>query len=130
MNISEIKLPSNRNFGLFFSAIFFILSAYLYLNQTYLFAVLALIIMFLLITLSLFNADLLEPLNKAWMMLGQLFGIIITPLILGIIFFGIFMPIAIFFKIIGRDELKLKLLSKESYWKSVNDKELNFKNQF
>lgn len=130
MNISEIKLPSNRNFGLFFSAIFFILSAYLYLNQTYLFAGLALIIMFLLITLSLFNADLLEPLNKAWMMLGQLLGIIITPLILGIIFFGIFMPIAIFFKIIGRDELKLKLLSKESYWKSVNDKELNFKNQF
>lgn len=130
MNISEIKLPSNRNFGLFFSAIFFILSAYLYLNQTYLFAGLALIIMFLLITLSLFNADLLEPLNKAWMMLGQLLGIVITPLILGIIFFGIFMPIAIFFKIIGRDELKLKLLSKESYWKSVNDKELNFKNQF
>ena len=87
-------------------------------------------LMFVFVVFSSFKPDLLDPLNKAWMTLGLLLGKIITPLILGVIFFGIFSPIAIFFKIIGRDELRLEFKLRKTYWKSLHDKELNFNNQF
>lgn len=130
MKISDNERPSNRNFGFFFSAVFLIISAYFYYIQIYQFAGLMLMLMFVLVVFSSFKPDLLDPLNKAWMTLGLLLGKIITPLILGVIFFGIFSPIAIFFKIIGRDELRLEFKLRKTYWKSLHDKELNFNNQF
>ncbi len=85
---------------------------------------------FLIITII--NAKVLLPLNKLWMKFGILIGMIVSPLVLGIIFFGIFTPIAILMRISGRDELHLRFKKKKTYW--INRKTLNifdfFKKQF
>lgn len=56
-------------------------------------------------------------LNKIWMRFGFILGIIISPIILGIIFFTIFTPIGILLKLLRRDELHIKKNSNKSYWR-------------
>ena len=71
--------------------------------------------------------------NLLWYKFGILLGKIINPLIMGFIFFLIFTPISIFFKVIGRDELNIKNVKMKTYWKKRETKELeakSFNNQF
>jgi hypothetical protein len=82
---------------------------------------------------TILNAKLLQPINKLWMQFGFLLGKIINPLILGIIFFGIFTPIGIIMKLFGRDELNINIEHKHTYWKDRGLGKINldtFKNQF
>jgi len=133
MNLSDVELPSNRKFGFFFTAVFAVVGAY-FLNEgssdaAYLFFGLAAI--FLLVTVV--KADLLLPLNKLWMRFGLLLGMIVSPIVLGIIFFGMFTPISLLMRLFGRDELRLKLANRASHWKERNiDNTQNdaFKHQF
>ena len=132
MKFSEIELPSNRKFGIFFTFVFAVVAAYFYnsdiMTWAYLFSATSLI--FLVITLV--KDELLLPFNKLWMRFGLLLGIIVSPIVLGIIFFGLFMPIATIMRVSGRDELKLKLSGKASHWISRSEpiKSDSFKNQF
>ena len=82
--------------------------------------------------ITLINERALLPLNKLWMRFGQLIGIIISPIILGIIFFGIFTPYSLLMRLFGRDELQLKFGKRESYWKLRNQSIplTNFRKQF
>ena len=66
------------------------------------------------------------------MQFGILLGKIINPIILGIIFFGIFTPYSIIMKIIGRDELRLKRIHNNSYWiiRRKSSPQTDFKKQF
>ena len=86
----------------------------------------------LFLSITLINDNLLLPLNKLWMSFGLLLGKIISPIILGIIFFGLFTPYGIILRLIGRDELNLKLKKTNSYWKHrVNNlSQTNFNKQF
>ena len=132
MKFSEIELPSNRKFGFFFTFVFAVAAAYFYystnISWAYLFIGAASI--FLLVTLI--KSYALLPLNKLWMRFGFLLGIIVSPFVLGIIFFGIFTPIALVMQLCGRDELRLKFSKKPSHW--ISRKELikpeSFKQQF
>ena len=132
MNTYSYELPSNRNFGYFFTLVFAIAATYFYyaanIFWTYVFVAAASI--FLLITLI--KSDVLLPLNKLWMRFGFLLGIIVSPIVLGIIFFGLFTPIAILMRISRRDELRLKFTRKASHWISRNEpiKSESFKQQF
>ena len=132
MKFSDIELPSNRKFGFFFTFIFAMTSAYFHYSTsvtwTYIFTAVALVS--LLVTLI--KSDALLPLNKLWMRFGFLLGRIISPLVLGVIFFGLFTPIATLMRLSGRDELRLKLSNKSSHWISRSEliKSESFKNQF
>ena len=132
MKFSEIELPSNRKFGFFFTFAFAVAATYFYFAEnivwTYSFIVATL--MFLLITLV--KSDTLLPLNKLWMRFGLLLGMIISPIVLGIIFFGLFTPIATLMCLRGRDELRLKFTRKASHWivRSEAIKSDSFKHQF
>ncbi|MFK7889510.1 MAG: SxtJ family membrane protein [Granulosicoccus sp.] len=132
MKFSEIELPSNRKFGFFFTVLFALVAIYFYyigsLTWVYIFAAAASI--FLIVTLV--KADALLPLNKLWMRFGLLLGMIISPIVLGILFFALFTPIAIPMRLSGRDELRLKFKSKASHWISRSEpiKADSFKNQF
>ena len=67
------------------------------------------------------------------MRFGVLIGMIVSPIVLGAIFFGLFTPISIIMKLIGRDELSLKIFNRDSFWKERNDIENDsgtFFNQF
>ena len=83
--------------------------------------------------LTVLRSDLLLPLNKLWMRLGLVLGLIISPIVLGIIYFGLFTPIALLMRLFSRDELRLKLLPRSSFWRiRKNSKQIveSFKNQF
>ena len=132
MKLSQVKLPSNRKFGFFFSTIFLLASLYsYYIDSEFMVYILGLLCGILLIT-TITNPKVLLPLNKLWMKFGILLGMIVSPILMGIIFFGIFTPIAMIMRLLGRDELRLRLKKQKTHW--INRKILNkidsFKKQF
>ena len=132
MSLSKVKLPSNKKFGFFFSAVFFIVSFYfIYSNNSTTGYILAFIGTLFLIVTTL-KAELLLPLNILWMRFGQFLGVIISPIILGIIFFGLITPYSVIIKLVGRDELKLKKIKTHSHWivRSQKSSQTDFKQQF
>lgn len=132
MKFSKIEYPSNKKFGFFFAAVFIIIAAYFYINKsinlTYIFVSIA--VFFCLA--AILKDEILLPLNKLWMRFGLLLGIIISPIVLGLIFFGLFTPIAIVMRLFGRDELRLKFKEKTSHWINRSDSihAESFKRQF
>ena len=133
MKFADIELPSNRKFGFFFAGAFALASGY-FLNQgaqnsAWIFA--GLVIVFLVVAVT--KPELLLPLNKLWMRFGLLLGMIVSPIVLGVIFFVLFAPIGVLMRLVGRDELKLKPISASSYWRVRNPKgptAESFKHQF
>ena len=132
MKFSEVALPSNRKFGFFFTFVFAVASAYFYYaeNMTWAYSFFVAAFVFLIVTLV--KSYALLPLNKLWMRFGLLLGMIVSPIVLGVIFFGLFTPIATLMRLSGRDELRLKFLHKSSHWISRSEpvKPESFKHQF
>jgi hypothetical protein len=57
----------------------------------------------------------LTPLNRAWFKLGLLLNKIVSPIVMGFLFFGVVTPFAWFLR--GKDLLSLKLKPEaETYW--------------
>ena len=118
MSPAEPKLPGNRTFGLFFSAVFGLAGLYaLYLGAAP-YARAAFAVAALLLCVALVNAEWLLPLNRLWLRFGLLLGRIVSPLVLGAIFFGLFTPLALLMRVFGRDELRLKLRPDRSLWQA------------
>ena len=65
---------------------------------------------------TIFMPIVLRPLNKAWYKLGLLMGRVVSPIVLGILFFILITPIAIVMRLAGRDPLKLRKQNVESHW--------------
>ena len=132
MQFSEIQLPSNKKFGFFFTFVFALASAYFFNSTSALWAYTFGLASLTFLIVSTVKSEILLPLNKLWMRFGHLLGMIVSPIILGVIFFGLFTPIAFVMRLSGRDELRLKFLKKPSHWISRNES-INseaFKNQF
>jgi hypothetical protein len=132
VKLSEIELPSNRKFGFFFTIVFAVTAAYFFYeaNITWAYVFIAVAMIFLSITFIM--SDVLLPLNKLWMRFGLLLGMIVSPIVLAVIFFGLFTPIAMLMRLSGRDELRLKCSRKASHWitRSEPIKSEAFKHQF
>ena len=131
-NKNLIQLPSNKSFGYFFTFLFALVGAYFYYSVyvTWAYVFIASSLIFLLITII--KSDALLALNKLWMRFGILLGRVVSPIVLGIIFFGLFTPIAMFMRLIGRDELRLKVNHKPSHWITREEpiESESFKQQF
>ena len=82
------------------------------------------------LALGLINSKILNPLNNMWFKFGILLGKIISPLVMGVIFFFIVTPISIIMKILGKDILSLKKNNKRSYWIKKSNIISKMKNQF
>ena len=132
MKFSDIKLPSNQKFGFFFSAVFIIASLYFWYLGNLVITYIFLFLTVAFFTITIIKASILLPINKLWMRFGLMLGMIVSPIILGIIFFGMFTPIALFLRLIGRDELRLRLRGKSSNWinKDKSPDSESFKYQF
>ncbi len=132
INMKKNELPSNRKFGSFFTLIFILLGIFFFKNnQTEYLVFLLLAFIFFIITIT--KPDLLRPLNEIWMWFGLALGAISSPIVLGIIFFGIFTPLSLLMQLFGRDELQIKMINKKSYWieHPIKDRQLDrFKQQF
>ena len=112
--------------------LFFIIALYFFYLKNQNIGYILITFAILLILVTFIRASLLHPLNKIWMRIGILLGNLISPIILGIIFFGMFAPYSIIMKIIGRDELRLKQRKNKCYWinRSQNLIQTDFKKQF
>jgi len=116
MSNDNILLPSNRKFGIVMGFVAISIGGFVVFHQLQLIGYVFLLVGFLLILGALKNSEWLSPLNRAWMRLGELLGKVVSPILLGLIFFSIFVPVSLFFKLIGRDELKLRRVPSTSYW--------------
>ena len=117
MKTSELELPTNKKFGFFFTAIFLIATTYFYINNASSSVVSTLSVVSLsFLVATLVNPDLLLPLNRLWMRFGQLLGMIISPIVMGIIFFGLFTPMSLTMRLFRRDELRLRFKNKKTHW--------------
>ena len=67
----------------------------------------------------LFPGTLVFP-NRAWMTLARLLSLLTTPIILAVVFFGIFMPIGIVKRLLGWDPLRRRAVPATSYWSPYN----------
>jgi len=125
----NIKLPSNRNFGVVFFIVFLIIALWPLLKQNEI-RIWSLIISFIFFVLGLINSKLLTPLNKLWFKFGILLGNIIAPIIMGIVFFLVVTPTGLIMRFFRKDILKLKKNTSDSYWINKDDTNSSMKNQF
>ena len=132
MKFSDIELPSNKKFGFFFTFVFTILAFYFLFIDSILWAQALAILAAFFLLITVIIPQVLLPLNKLWMRLGLLLGMIVSPIVLGIIFFGLVTPYGVVMRMFGRDELRLKFTKKSSHWisRSESIKSDSFKNQF
>jgi len=124
-----IQIGSNKSFGIVFFVVFLLISLYplTYVGEIKLWS---LIISFIFLILGLLNSKILAPLNKIWFKFGILLGKIVSPLIMGAIFFLVVTPIGIILRLMGKDVLNLKYNKNKSYWIENSSPKSKMKNQF
>ena len=123
-------MPSNKNFGITFSIVFFILFIFFYdVSKLYFSILLSLSVIFLILGLN--NSELLSKPNKYWNRFGILLGTIIAPIVMLVVFYLVVVPIGIFMKIIKSNYLDIKIDKDiHSYWKKKDNSKFNFDDQF
>jgi hypothetical protein len=127
------SLPSNQKFGWFFIGLFAFIATYLLWRGSTTLAWILYSFSFTLLIFTLLFPEQLLPLNKLWFWLGISLGKIISPIVLGIMFFLLITPVALVTRVFGRDELKLKKSTLNTYWINrtpVGPTKDSFKNQF
>ena len=115
-DLNQIKISSNRSFGLLFFVVFLIVSLWPLINEDSI-RIWSVIVSAVFLILGLVNSKLLTPLNLLWFKFGMILGSIISPIVMGIIFFLVVTPIGFILRILGKDLLNKKYdKKKETYW--------------
>ena len=127
--MDDIKISSNRSFGIVFFIVFLLIALYPLTNNEEI-RIWSSIISLIFLVLGLLNSKILTPLNKLWFKFGILLSKIISPLIMGIIFFLVVTPIGLLMRILGKDLLNLKYNNNKSYWVEKNGPKSRMRNQF
>jgi len=101
-------LPSDRSFGWTFTGVFALVAFF----QPWVLALAALTAL-----VTLIRAHWLAPFRRAWMKLGELLQHVVSPLLLGAIFYGVFTPAGYAMRALGRDAMKRRYEpGRPSYW--------------
>ena len=125
----DIKISSNRSFGIVFFIFFLIIALYPLINNENI-RLWSLMISFVFLILGLLNSNYLRPLNKIWFKFGIFLGKLISPIIMGIVFFVIVTPTALVMKVLGKNLLNLKRENKKTYWIEKTGPKSKMKDQF
>tara|TARA_B110000977_G_scaffold198570_1_gene283722 strand:- start:1328 stop:1714 length:387 start_codon:yes stop_codon:yes gene_type:complete len=126
---NKIKRSSNISFGIVFFILFTIIGFWPLLDvNTY--RLWAIVIALLFLVLGLSNSKLLTPLNILWFKFGLFLGKIVSPIVMGIIFFIVVTPIGFLMRILKKDLLNLKFNNKDTYWIKKDEHKSKMKNQF
>ena len=123
------NIGSNRSFGIVFFIVFLAISLWPLLNSNEI-RIWALLISLVFFVLGLLNSKILTPLNKIWFKFGIFLGNIISPIVMGLIYFVVVTPIALLLKVFGKDVLSLKKTKSNTYWKNKEKYNSSMKNQF
>ena len=127
--MDNVKISSNRSFGIVFFIVFLLIALYPLINGENI-RIWSAVISLIFLVLGLLNSKILAPLNKLWFKFGIFLGKIISPIILGIIFFLVVTPIGLLMRLFGKDVLNLKYNKNKSYWIEKNGPKSKMKNQF
>ena len=107
---------SNRSFGILLFIVFLILSLWPLKSGNNL-NLYFLITSGIFLILGAFNSKLLTPLNIGWIKFGEILGLIIAPIVMGLVYFVILTPVSLIVRLFGKDLLGLKFLKEnETYW--------------
>ena len=128
-SFNQIKISSNRSFGIVFFIVFLIISLWPIKNGGDL-RLWALIFSIVFLILGLINSKILTPLNKIWFKFGILLGNIISPIVMGLVFFAVVVPTGLIMKMLRKDLIGLKKNNKKTYWIEKNSQMTSMKNQF
>ena len=127
--MGDVKIGSNRSFGIVFFIVFLLIAFYPLINQGEI-RTWSVLISLLFLILGIINSKILTPLNKVWFKFGIFLGKIISPIIMGIIFFLVVTPIAFLMRMLKKDLINLKFNKNSSYWIEKTDPKSTMKNQF
>ena len=127
--MNDIKIGSNRSFGIVFFVVFLLISFYPLINGLDI-RLWSLLVSFIFLILGLLNSKLLNPLNKIWFKTGIILGNIVSPLVMGFIFFIVVTPIGFIMRLFGKDMLNLKFNNNDSYWIEKKGPKSKMRNQF
>ena len=127
--MDEVKISSNRSFGIVFFIVFLLIAFYPLIYDGDI-KIWSLILSLIFLILGLVDSKILTPLNKVWYHFGIFLGKIISPFIMGIIFFLVVTPIALLMRLLGKDVLNLKYNKNKSYWIEKKGPKSKMKNQF
>ena len=125
----EIKLGSNRSFGIVFFIVFLLIALYPLISSGEI-RMWSLIVSFTFLILGLINSKILNPLNKLWFKFGLFLGKVISPIIMGVIFFFFLSLLKLIMKTLRKDLLNLKYNKNTTYWIEKSGPKSKMKNQF
>ena len=113
---TNVSLPSNRSFGTLFVVVFALLGTYSWWRGGAVYPwAFGLSVLTLVVTLA--KPDWLAPANRAWMKLAELLNRVVSPIVLGVIFYGVFVPTAWVIRLAGRDAMKRRFEpAARTYW--------------
>ena len=129
MKKNNIKIGTNKSFGIVFFLFFLIVSLFpLFKNENI--RVWSLIIAIIFLILGLLNSTILSPLNKVWFKFGIALGNFVSPIVMGLVFFIVVTPISIIMRVLKKDLLNLEKGNQKTYWIERSKIESKMKNQF
>ena len=127
--MSSKIISSNKSFGLVFFIVFLIVALYPLLENESV-RLWSIILSAIFLILGMLDSKFLTPLNKIWFKFGILLGSIVSPIVMGVVFFAIVTPTSIIMKVLGKNLLNLKKDDKKTYWIARSKIKSMMKNQF
>jgi len=127
-NSLNIKRKDNITFGIIFFVFFLIVGIYP-LKTGEIIRIWSIILSAIFLITTIVKPDLFTSLNKIWIQFGILLGKIISPIVMGLVFFFVVTPMGFFVRLSKKDIMGLKK-SKSSYWINKKDKIQSMRKQF
>ena len=126
----EIKINKKNNitFGILFFIFFLIIGLYP-LKSIGVIRIWSVILSLVFLIITIIRPNLFTFLNRSWIQFGIFLGKIISPIVMGLVFFFVVTPIGILVKILKKDVMGLKR-GASSYWINREDKLQSMKKQF
>ena len=127
--MKNIKTGSNKSFGIVFFIFFLIVAIYpLYFGNSI--RVWSIVVSLIFLLLGLLNSRILTPLNLIWFQFGVLLGKIVSPVVMGLVFFVVVTPTGLIMRLLKKDLLNLKKKTSNTYWIKRDQTKTDMKNQF
>ena len=129
MNYKDIKIGSNRSFGVVFFIVFLLIGLWPILKGNEI-RIWSIVISLIFLILGILNSKILTPFNKVWFRFGIFLGNFISPIIMGIVFFLVVTPTGLIMKLFRKDLINLRKNNSSTYWIEKKDIKSSMKNQF
>ena len=127
---SKINISSNRSFGLVFFVVFLAIALWPLKSGEEL-RLWSLVLSIIFFILGVLNSKLLTPLNRFWFKFGIFLGSIVSPIVMGMVYFIVVTPTGVFMRLLGKDLLKTsKKTHTSTYWMKRNKQQSSMKKQF